>query len=69
MTQLYPPTTAADITHAKASAAKRLRSNGVVGSESLGSGSEVITEPIFLVEGVDGSGLLSPFRRRDTRVR
>jgi len=31
MTQLYPPTTAADITHAKAFAAKRLRSNGVRG--------------------------------------
>jgi Group II intron, maturase-specific domain len=29
MTQLYPPTTAADTTHAKASAAKRLRSNGL----------------------------------------
>src|ERR1700724_4409594 len=43
--------------------------NGLVGNESLGSGSEVITEPIFPVEGVDGSGLLSPFRRRDTRGR
>jgi len=27
MTQLYPPATAADTTHAKASAAKRLRSS------------------------------------------
>jgi hypothetical protein len=32
MTQLYPPTTAADTAHAKASAAKRLRSNGILGS-------------------------------------
>ena len=32
MTQLYPPATAADTIHAKASAAKRLRSNGLLGS-------------------------------------
>jgi hypothetical protein len=30
MTQLYPPATAADTTHAKASAAKRLRSSAFI---------------------------------------
>jgi hypothetical protein len=38
MTQLYPHTTAAGTRHAKASAAKRLRSNALVGSDEQSSG-------------------------------
>jgi hypothetical protein len=35
MTQLYPPATAADTTHAKASAAKRLRSSRLIATNQL----------------------------------